>query len=579
VFVDISPATRQLVERLGRPSDQQPALADCFLDPAEFGRVFSRVLEEGEIRDYRLALESGGPPAVLLSAVLQRDEHGDPAYVDGYLVDVSGLQAEGAGSGQALERMESSPSFLHQSVMSLSREALVVALETPVAEVARRMTEQDVTAALVSSAHEDVVGIVTDVDVRARAVAEEQPPGQAVQAIMSAPLVRVDGDAPAYVALLRMEDSDVHHLIVDADDGGPPRMVDRAELSRWARHAPMALLRSIADARSAREVARGVGRSAAMAEALMDGGTRVEHVTRLLTSVYDAATVRLFEMAIDESGPPPGAFAYVAMGSQGRGEVTLRSDQDSGIVYDADAGSALAAEYFASLGRRVRDGLIAAGYPACPGGVMASEPAWRGSTTEWAEVLDGWLRQPSPTQVTDLSVFLDLRLIHGSRELARSLRQQVAARLPQEQALLNQLARGALVFKPPMRLPGNIYLGGGAERGEIDLKDALQSLVAFARLFAVRHGLAATHTLERIVELGDRQLIPSTTRDELRESYRFLMDMRLRSQIVDVRAGRPPGSRVDLASLNHIEQESMRQAFGRIAAAQKQVDSEFPDLG
>jgi PAS domain S-box-containing protein len=579
VFLDIGPATRQLVERLGHAEEEQPALADCFADAAEFGRVFGRLLDEGELRDYRLSGTPGGSDAVLLSAVVNRDEQGEPEFVDGYLMDISGIQAEDAGV--SLERMESSPGFLHESVASISSEALMVALETPVAEVARRMTERGVTAALVGSDREEPIGIVTDVDLRTRVLAEERPPGVAIQALMSAPLVRIDGDAPAYAALLRMEERSVHHLVVDDVAGLPPRILDRAVLGRWTHHAPMALLRTISESRSVRDIARGVQRSVPMAEALMDSGTRVEHVTRLLTSVYDAATVCLLEMAIEESGPPPAAFAYVVMGSQGRGEVTLRSDQDSGIVYDAETGPAapLAAEYFRALGRTLRDGLAAAGYSACPGGVMASEPAWCRSTTDWQETLDGWLRRPEPSQVTDLSVFLDLRRVYGSSQLAAALRQPLAARLPDEQGLLYQLARGALAFKPPMRLPGNIFLGGGADRGEIDLKDALQSLVAFARLFAVRYGATATHTLERVDVLGERQVISASTRDELRDSYRFLMDLRIRSQLDDVRAGRSPSSRVALSSLNHLEQESMRQAFGRIAAAQRQVDSDFPELG
>ena len=145
---------------------------------------------------------------------------------------------------------------------------------------------------------------------------------------------------------------------------------------------------------------------------------------------------------------------------------------------DAD----LSGDYFLRLGARVSQGLQAAGYPYCRGQVMASDPRWCRSLPDWLATYDAWLRRAQPQDITDLSVFLDFRLVHGEAALVAEMQRHVHETLPGERGVQYQLARNALTFRPPVRLPGNIYLGGGAEQaGHIDLKDALQPMARLRR--------------------------------------------------------------------------------------------------
>ena len=302
----------------------------------------------------------------------------------------------------------------------------------------------------------------------------------------------------------------------------------------------------------------------------------------MLTSICDATTERLIASSVEELGPPPAAFAFIAMGSQGRQEVTLTTDQDNGIVFattgDPDADQV--ADYFLRLGTRVCDGLQRAGYAFCRGRVMANDPNWCRSLADWLAGYDAWLRRGEPQDIADLSVFVDFRVIYGDAGLVHELRRRIHATLPEEPAVLYRFARNALTFKPPIRLPGNIYLGGAAEHaGKIDLKDALMPIVAFARVYALRHRIIQTHTLERIDALADRELLPSSSRDEIIAVYDFLMQLRLQSQLAAIRAGRSPSGSVQITKLGHTQRELLRQAFAQIAAMQKQVGYEFPEGG
>jgi CBS domain-containing protein len=359
-------------------------------------------------------------------------------------------------------------------------------------------------------------------------------------------------------------------------------VIDHRDLIQFQRYGPIVLLREIARAGTPEGVARCRERAIPLAGSLMESSVRSRHITDMLTSVADATTVRLVELAIEDLGAPPAAFAFVAMGSQGRGELTLSADQDNGIIFavpdgaDADG----LAEYFLRLGARVSDGLAAAGYPYCRGKVMASDARWCRSLPAWLSLVDTWMRRAEPQDIADFSVLLDFRAVHGESALAQELRDSIHASLPQEPAVLYQLTRNALTFRPPTRLPGNIYLGGAAEHaGEIDLKDAIMPIVTFARVYAARHRIARSHTLERIDALAAADLLPSASRDEIAAAYDFLVRTRLQAQVASLRAGRAPTSTIQLARLGPTQRDLLRGAFAQIAAVQKQIGYEFPEVG
>jgi CBS domain-containing protein len=182
--------------------------------------------------------------------------------------------------------------------------------------------------------------------------------------------------------------------------------------------------------------------------------------------------------------------------------------------------------------------------------------------------------------VADISVFLDFRLVRGDAALVGELRRHVHETLPSQRGVQYLLARNALAFRPPLRLPGNIYLGGAAESsGRFDLKDALQPIVAFARVYAERQRIVARHTMERINALADRDLLPSGSREEIADAYDFLMGLRLATQLESIRVGQEPTSVVELSALTAIQRELLRGSFGAIASVQKVAEREFPDVG
>ncbi|MBE0687251.1 MAG: hypothetical protein IH585_14770, partial [Anaerolineaceae bacterium] len=262
-----------------------------------------------------------------------------------------------------------------------------------------------------------------------------------------------------------------------------------------------------------------------------------------------------------------------------RQELTLTTDQDNGIIYQKplDNDTNHVQDYFLQLGKKVSDGLNQAGYLYCRGGVMASNPRWCRSLTDWISGFREWIHKSEPQEIIDFNIFFDLRTVYGDEDLSRELKQVIFATVAEDPAFLHHLAKNAVSFKPPIRLPGNIYLGGGSTEhaGEINLKDAMAPLVGYARLYALRYQIQQTHTLERIETLGDLNLIPPASRDEMIAAYDLLMQLRLQTQLEAIQLGKSPHNNVHPGKIGYIQQETLKQAFAQISAVQKKIGYDF----
>ena len=172
------------------------------------------------------------------------------------------------------------------------------------------------------------------------------------------------------------------------------------------------------------EIAGARGRLPELVKNLLDSGVGMRVISRRITRVSDLVIGRLIRLAVAELGSPPAAFAFLVLGSDGREEQTLGSDQDSAIVYaDGAPGDPEAVHaWFHSLGARVCGWLEGMGVHPCVGRMMASNPRWCAPLSEWEGMFGRWIAEPEPRELLDFQVFFDFRAVHGDKPLAARLR-------------------------------------------------------------------------------------------------------------------------------------------------------------
>lgn len=293
----------------------------------------------------------------------------------------------------------------------------------------------------------------------------------------------------------------------------------------------------------------------------------VLEVTQAVAHVNDALTRRLLRLAEEAYGPPPGAYAWLALGSHGRGEQVLSSDQDSALAYD-DASGPSAAEYFPRLAAAVVDGLARAGLPLCAGGFMATR--WSRPLGELRSMFAGWVDDPQPEALLRAEVFLDVRPVHGDLPVDVLDRTLVVggSRGP----FRVQMARAAVSFRPPLTAFGRVRATGGC----VDVKrGGTAAIVLLARLHALSAGSSARTTAERLQAGADGGTVSRQGAADLIDAYRFLTGLRLRVQVEAVTRGEPAGNDVRLDDLSAAERAHLRDVLRHVRDVQTATASRY----
>jgi len=473
--------------------------------------------------------------------------------------------------------LQASLMFLHEPIAPLAGQPVFGDIRDTVAKGAALMTARGASAVVVTAANEPV-GLVTDSDIRARLVAEGRGGDSPLHAIMSAPLVSIEDRALVYEAILAMRERNVDHLLLRDEKGQVAGIVRNRDLLLFHRYSLAVLTQEIRHADSAEAIAaarRGLPR---LVKVLVEGGARARNITRAVTAVTDAAVTRLIELAAADLGPAPARFAFVALGSEGREEQTLASDQDHAIIYEdvPDERDAAVQAHFLKLGRFVSDGLALAGYPLCLGEIMAGNPRWCRPLRTWKAYFSEWLKTAEPKDILGLKIFFDFRPVFGELDLALQLRRHIDEVLAQVPPFLLHYAQYTLQYKAPLSFFGHIVLEEGREGlRTFNIKDALMPVVNFARLYAFRHGVADVNTLDRLHSLLDIGELREGLHDEAVKVYDYLMQLRLANQVRAIDRDEAPGNDIDPKELAHIEETLLKQAFAQIANIQKKVSFDF----
>jgi CBS domain-containing protein len=309
------------------------------------------------------------------------------------------------------------------------------------------------------------------------------------------------------------------------------------------------------------------GEIVAVVRRLLDADSDVLQITQAVALANDALTRRLLTVVQTELGRPPCDYAWLALGSHGRGEQVLSSDQDSAIAIDSD-GPTSAGCYFDRLAALVVAGLARAGLPLCDGGYTATQ--WCRPLDEFRGLFRGWVERPEPEALLRAEVFLDVRPVYG--ELAVDVLDGILVAGGSRGPFRAQMGRAAVAFKPPLGLFGRLKTDGPF----LDVKRAgTAAIVLLARLYALAGGSSARTTLERLETAASAGTLSPTGASDLAEAYRFLTGLRLRHQVDQAGRGQQPDNRIPLADLMTPDRRRLREALRVIRDVQIVTASRF----
>lgn len=457
----------------------------------------------------------------------------------------------------------------------IRRAPLSVLSETPLADALAAMEAAQIGSVVVTDAAARPIGILTLKDVLARVTLARVTLDTPINAVMTPNPATLSVDAPVADALVLMARQGIHHLplLHDGTLAGVVSEKDIFALRRLSVEGITTALGRTDDPAQLPALAQDIGD---LAHSLLAQGMDAENLTAIISSLNDRVTERIIALESETDTALAGLrWCWLALGSEGRMEQTLATDQDNALIFHAaDASQHAALRAFAE---RVNARLDACGFPLCKGGIMAGNPKWCLSTADWQRQFAEWIDHGSPESLLHASIFFDFRPLAGDAALAIDLRAWLSHAAQKSPRFLHQMAGNALRNRPPLGVVRDFVLSEDAAHPHtLDLKlNGATPFVDAARIFALAAGSPQTNTAKRLREAALALHIPDSELADWNRAFHFLQLLRLRHQHGQQRAGIAPDNHLDPDTLNPLDRRILKEALRQARKVQTRLAMDY----
>ncbi|TXT26921.1 MAG: hypothetical protein FD134_303 [Gallionellaceae bacterium] len=488
-------------------------------------------------------------------------------------------------SKQLIQAQYTQSSAEQQSLTSplsaiIRRAPVTCAPDTSVRNALALMREHGIGSMVAVDERRGPLGILTLHDVLERIALPQIDLDQPVIGIMSTQLSALPPQALAHEAALAMARHGFRHVLV-VEEGRLVGLVSEKDLFALQRVGLRQIGSAIRNAGSVEVLQLAAADIRRVAHNMMAQGVAPEQLTQFISTFNDLLTARVIELECAASAlcdtPLLAGVCWVALGSEGRFEQTLNTDQDNALLFVAPEGMATeqARQQLLPMAERINAALAACGFPLCKGNMMASNPQWCLSLDEWKQLFSGWIMHGTPEALLHASIFFDFRALYGARHLADELRAWLARTAADNPLFLRQMAENALRNRPPLGVVRDFVVG---KEHTLDLKvNGITPFVDAARIFSLAAGVAHTSTIQRLRQSAPRLNIQTAEVDAWIDALLFIQVLRLRHH--HEAGGCEPGAAtldnlVDPERLSELDRRILKEAFRQARKLQARLAME-----
>ena len=403
-------------------------------------------------------------------------------------------------------------------------------------------------------------------------------PQTAVGELMSTDHIALPAEALGFEAALLMAERGLSHVLV-MDGGRLAAVVAERALFALQSVGISQLAVEIRNARIESELVSCAGDILTLAHNMLGQGVAAHQLTRIVSTLNDRLTERVIELELARHDIGDIDFCWIALGSEGRLEQTLCTDQDNGIIFAVGDGKdvELQRQRLLPFARAVNATLHECGFPLCSGGIMAGNPQWCLSAEEWRDKFTTWLRVPEPEALLNASIFFDLRPLWGDSRLADNLLAWLADGADSNSRFLHLMSENALQRQPPIGFFRDFVVDKGGEHPDtIDLKlSGITLFVDAARILGLANGVSQSNTESRLRLAAERAGLNKSEVDAWVDAFHFMQTLRLRHQHGLTSRGETAHNRIDPYALNQLDRKFFLEALRQAGLLQKKVSMSF----
>ena len=445
-------------------------------------------------------------------------------------------------------------------------------------DVAQLMTESLINNIVVCD-NNFPLGIITDTDMRSKIATGRYPITVSVDKIMSSPVITVVENVSLAEAQLLMLKHNVTHLCVTQDGTDKSALkgiISEHDLIVAQANNPGVLIKEVKRCQSPKEIKQIRDRLTDLIQTSISKNIPLSHVFNIASEINLAIIKRSVELSILELGSPPARFAWLSIGSQGRKEQLLLTDQDSILIFEDVATDKYreVKDYFLKLGKKTTAILEKIGYELCPNGHMGSNALWCKSLTDWIKQYDSWMNTPGENSNDLSSIFFDYEITFGERKIEDAIGDVVFKNAKNNTLFFDFLGNDTLRKNSPLTFFKKFHLEEeGPNKDKFDIKTrALMPLIDGARLFALNFEIRGiNNTFQRFKQLSIIDAKHAEIYLNCAEAFLTLSKFRTIEGLKNDNSGQF----INLEELSKIDREKLKNALIPMRELEELIKSKF----
>lgn len=495
-----------------------------------------------------------------------------------YVIDRASVTAGQPGLSET-----ATPDLHELQPVRIVKKLITIKRNTSVTKVAQLMQTHGIGSVVIEE-NEIPIGIVTDKDLRRYVAGGTFDGAAAVETIMSAPVICYPPGITIAQAQITMLKHQISHIVITKD--GTPNspvagIVSEQDIMVSQGNNPSALMKAINRAQKTKELKKIRRQTEQLLKAYLENNLPLTHISKIIFELNDATIKRVIELRLQKSDtPPPATFCWLSLGSQGRKEQLLATDQDNAIIFADVPEEQLEATrtWFVHLAEEVNKRLNTIGFEYCPAEMMARNPKYCLSLSEWKEQFTQWISKPGADEILLCSIFFDFDISYGNVSLSKALAEHIFTLTENHQLFLTLMAQTALLNPSPLGFFRQFLVESNGEHKDFfDLKKrALMPITDVARLLILQHRVQhINNTFERYEKLAELEPQNKEIYRDASYATKALLKFRAKQGVMH----RDSGRYIELNTLTKEERMKLKRCFKTVRDLQELVKLRFKITG
>lgn len=469
-------------------------------------------------------------------------------------------------------------SYVETQSAKYSKNPITCTLETTIKEASTIMTSHVINSIIIAE-NNLPIGIITDKDIRTKIGTGIFSILDPVRKIMTSPVITFPEKLTVAEAQITLLKHKVSHICITKDGTDKSALVGilaEHDINMLQGNNPSFLVREIKSAKDAETLKYIRTKTSELTKGYLEQEIPIYFITKVISEINTAITKRIIRLAIKEIGAePPVAYAWLAMGSQGRKEQLLMTDQDNALVFEnvPEEDYQMVKAYFLNFSTKITEKLNIVGFEYCPANIMGSNPKWCISLKEWKAQFKDWVNHPTSDKILLSIIFFDFEYIFGDKGLYDEMSESVFKYISNKQTFLGFLSKATLDNPAPLGFFKQFLVEeDGENKDNFDIKSrAIRPLVDAARIFSLFHDLKINNTIARYEKLIEVEPQNLDIFEPCIDAFKILLQFRTSQGL----SNNDSGKFVDINNLSKSDRLKLKSCFKPIKNIQESLKLRF----